>query len=100
MPEATPTDQPLVVHESLLSGDTQPLLASHPSRANANRVSAQCIKVAVLERPPRTSAVVPWRDLTACWYWEQLWRRCRARKRGFCALTGTEIAAGDDVYRL
>jgi uncharacterized protein DUF3331 len=100
MPEATHTDQPWSHITSLLSGDTKPLPVSYTSRARSNLVSAQRIKVTVLERPrpARTSAVVSWRDLTACCYWEQLWQRCRARKRGFCALTGTEIAAGDDVY--
>jgi hypothetical protein len=100
MPEATHTDQPLVVHTSLLSGGTQPLLVSHTSRANSNLSSAQRIKVAVLECPTRRSVVVSRCDLTVSCLREQLWRRCSAQKRGFCALTGTEIAAGDDDYRL
>jgi hypothetical protein len=101
MPEATHTDQPWSYITFLLSGDTKLLPVRHTSRARSNFASAQRIKVTVLERPrpARTSAVVSWRDLTACCYWEQLWQRCRARKRGFCALTGTEIAVGDDVYR-
>jgi hypothetical protein len=82
MPEATHTDQPWSYITSLLSGDTQPLPVSHTSRANSNLASAQRIKVAVLERPTRMSAVVSWCELAACCYWEQLSRRCRARKRG------------------
>jgi hypothetical protein len=98
MPEATHTDQPWSYITSLLSGDTQPLPVSHTSRANSNLASAQRIKVAVLERPTRTSAVVSWCDLQSAVIGSS-YGGAAARKRGFCALTGTEIAAGDDVYR-
>ncbi len=99
MPEPTPSDRPWSYVTSLLSGNAQPLPVTYMSRARLNLASPRRVKVIVLERHGPTSAVVSWCDSTACCYWEQLWRRCRARERGFCALTGTEIVAGDDVYR-
>ncbi|MBN3852184.1 MULTISPECIES: DUF3331 domain-containing protein [unclassified Paraburkholderia] len=42
---------------------------------------------------------VSWSDPTSGHYTEQLWRLCIARKRGICALTGSDIQRGDKIYR-
>ncbi|POR47711.1 uncharacterized protein DUF3331 [Paraburkholderia eburnea] len=42
---------------------------------------------------------VSWSDSTSGHYTEQLWRLCIARKRGQCALTGSNIQRGDKIYR-
>jgi hypothetical protein len=55
--------------------------------------------VRVLGRNKQTSATVVWSDPTSCFYGEQLWRRCIAKKAGICALSGQAIATGDAVYR-
>ena len=47
--------------------------------------SCRRIKIIILEREGPLRATVSWSDPTTCCYWEQLWRRGRARKRGFCA---------------
>lgn len=99
MPKAIHSDRPWSYITSLLSGDDQPLPVHQMPRALYNPESRQRTRVTVLERHGSTSAVVSWCDPTACCYWEQKWRRCRARKRGFCALTGNRIVRGDDIFR-
>ena len=99
MPEATHSDLPWSYVTSLLSGNVQPLPVHQKPRLRCNPESLQRIKVTVLERQGTSGALISWCDPTACCYWEQIWRRCRARKRGFCALTGAEIVARDEVFR-
>ncbi|WP_144138140.1 DUF3331 domain-containing protein [Paraburkholderia sp. BCC1884] len=99
MSEAMHVDRPWAYVTSLLSGNAQPLPVASQSRTKLTAASRLRIKITVLERHGPLSAVVSWSDSTACCYWEQLWRRGRARKRGFCALTGTPIVAGDEVFR-
>ena len=99
MPESIDPDRPWSTIASLLSGDMQAPPVSQTPRKTRNLTSFQCIKITVLERRGPLSAVVSWCDSTTCCYWDQLWRRGRARKRGFCALTGAQIVAGDDVFR-
>jgi hypothetical protein len=55
--------------------------------------------IKVLERHGRAAATIEWRDSTACSYGEQIWRRCTARRRSICALSGQLIMKGDAVYR-
>ncbi|MDN7179715.1 DUF3331 domain-containing protein [Caballeronia sp. SEWSISQ10-4 2] len=55
--------------------------------------------IRVLGRNKQTSATVVWSDPTSCFYGEQLWRRCIAKKAGVCVLSGQAIATGDAVYR-
>jgi hypothetical protein len=99
MSESIHSDQLWSYMTSLLSGDVQPLPIHKAPRVMCNLTSRQRTKVTVLERQGPSGAVVSWCDPTACCYWHQIWRRCRARKRGFCALTGAKIVAGDDVFR-
>jgi hypothetical protein len=80
MPEAIPSDQAWSYITAMLSGYFQTLPVHQTTRHGP-------------------SAVISWCDPTACCYWDQIWRRCRARKRGFFALTGAQIVAGDDVFR-
>jgi hypothetical protein len=98
MPEAIPSDQAWSYITAMLSGYFQTLPVHQTTRPRGDPVSRQRIKVTVLERHG-PSAVISWCDPTACCYWDQIWRRCRARKRGFFALTGAQIVAGDDVFR-
>ncbi|MGF6604036.1 hypothetical protein P3T23_008791 [Paraburkholderia sp. GAS448] len=99
MPESIHSDRPWTYITSLLSGEVRPLPVHQTRSAVYSPASRQRTKVTVLERQGSSSVVISWCDSTACCYWEQIWRRCRARKRGFCALTGTAIVAGDDVFR-
>jgi hypothetical protein len=99
MPESIHSDRPWTYITSLLSGEVRPLPVHQTRSAVYSPASRQRTKVTVLERQGPSSVVISWCDSTACCYWEQIWRRCRARKRGFCALTGTAIVAGDDVFR-
>lgn len=99
MSEATHADRPWAHVTSLLSGNAQPLPHAARSETKPIATSRLRIRIIVLERHSPLSAAVSWSDPTTCCYWEQLWRRCRARKRGFCALSGTRINVGDEVFR-
>ncbi|WP_085481384.1 DUF3331 domain-containing protein [Paraburkholderia susongensis] len=99
MPEAIPSDRTWSYITALLAGSLHPLYVHQTTGPRCNPVSHRRTKVTVVERHGPSSVVVSWCDPTACCYWDQIWRRCRARKRGFCALTGVQIVAGDDVFR-
>jgi hypothetical protein len=44
-------------------------------------------------------ATIGWYDPTRCRYEDQRWRRFKARRAGVCAMTGSLIATGADVFR-
>jgi hypothetical protein len=56
-----------------------------------------CVTIYVRELT-ESSAVIGWCDSTRCRYEDQRWCRVTARRAGVCALTGTLIVAGADVY--
>jgi hypothetical protein len=57
-----------------------------------------CVTINVLELT-ESSATIGWYDPTRCRYEDQRWRRFKARRAGVCAMTGSLIAAGADVFR-
>ncbi|ASL47780.1 hypothetical protein bAD24_III10315 [Burkholderia sp. AD24] len=99
MSEIKNSDRPWSSVTALLSGITQSLPHAPSSGKTLTAASCRRIKITILEREGPLRATVSWSDPTTCCYWEQLWRRGRARKRGFCALTGAEIAPSDEVFR-
>ena len=56
-----------------------------------------CATINVLE-VTETSATIAWYDPTRCRYEDQRWLRLKTHQAGVCAMTGTRIAAGDDVF--
>ena len=56
-----------------------------------------CATINVLE-VTETSATIAWYDPTRCRYEDQRWSRLKTHQAGVCAMTGTRIAAGDDVF--
>jgi Domain of unknown function (DUF3331) len=100
MHEVLEADIPWFYTMALLSRDPLIDAPNHrPARVDYRDSSYQACAIKVLERHSRTGATIEWRDSTACCYSEQIWRRCIARRRGICALSGQVIAAGDAVYR-
>jgi hypothetical protein len=69
----------------------------------APRIDAQApsshVLVEVVERLTDSTIAVLWQDATRCCYLDQVWINCRARAKGYCALTGTLIHRGDNVYK-
>ncbi len=74
-------------------------LNHRPIRRDYRDGTYRTCTITVLERHGRAGATIDWRDPTACCYVEQIWRRCTARRRGICALSGNAIVAGDAIYR-
>ena len=56
-------------------------------------------RVEVLAKPSSITATISWRDPTGCRYDEQSWRRGMSKFSGTCALTGSPIRSGDEIYR-
>ncbi len=81
--------------------------ACHAMQANSNAAQSPEVDVAPARRANLAFVdvcedkliSVSWGDPTSGHYTEQLWRLCIARKRGQCALTGTDIQRGDKIYR-
>jgi len=67
--------------------------------ANAE-VSCNCLSanVRVVDRTEQT-ATVAWHDPTSCHYDDQHWHRAKAAHEGICAISGTFIPQGADIYR-
>ncbi len=57
------------------------------------------VKVQILDRPSKNTAVISWFDPTMCCYGDQLWRSGKSRHSGTCALTGCGIRPGDLIFR-
>jgi Domain of unknown function (DUF3331) len=57
-----------------------------------------CVTINVLELT-ESSATIGWYDPTRCRYEDQRWRRFKARRAGVCAMTGSLIEAGADIFR-
>ncbi|HEY0230821.1 MAG TPA: DUF3331 domain-containing protein, partial [Dokdonella sp.] len=57
------------------------------------------IQVEVIERLSETSVAVLWQDATRCRYDDQVWISCRARQKGYCALSGAVIRRDDLIYK-
>lgn len=57
------------------------------------------VRISVSERPTNDTAILEWRDPTSCCYGGQIWRSCRARRSGECALSGKPIRRGDEIYK-
>lgn len=55
-------------------------------------------RILVLEILSTCTLSVYWSDAQTGHYQEQIWCLVRARKDGFCALSGSPILEGDDVY--
>jgi hypothetical protein len=45
------------------------------------------------------TVTVAWHDSTSCHYDDQHWHRAKAAHEGICAISGTFIAQGADIYR-
>jgi Domain of unknown function (DUF3331) len=100
MHEVLEADLPWFHTMALLSRDHLIEASNHrPAGLDYRDGSYRTCAIKVLERHGQTGATIEWRDSTACCYGEQIWRRCIARRRGICALSGHVIAAGDAVYR-
>jgi Domain of unknown function (DUF3331) len=56
-----------------------------------------CVTINVLELT-ESSAIIGWYDPTRCRYEDQRWRRFKTLHAGICAMTGTRIVAGADVF--
>lgn len=107
-PEQTCTTQdgPASVWDHVIHG----LLPSYrsvggdASRARRAARMAACVpsphvQVEVIERLSDTSVAVLWQDATRCRYDDQVWIVCRARLKGYCALSGTVIRRDDLIYK-
>ena len=55
--------------------------------------------IKIIERPTNSTIVVHWTDPGKCLYGYQLWHRARARRNGYCALSGEPVRKHDEVYR-
>ncbi|ASW03031.1 hypothetical protein CJU94_31470 [Paraburkholderia aromaticivorans] len=75
--------------------------ASRARRASrmAACVPSPHVQVEVIERLSDTSVAVLWQDATRCRYDDQVWIVCRARLKGYCALSGTVIRRDDLIYK-
>jgi hypothetical protein len=68
-------------------------------RQSAARAPVAAVTVRVLERSTATRVTLAWRDLSRCAYGDQEWYLTRARRSGFCAVSGKAIQRGEAVYR-
>jgi hypothetical protein len=57
------------------------------------------ITVHILETSARNKILVSWRESGLCNYTEQTWHLHRAKKTGYCALSGQPVQRGDEVYQ-
>ncbi|WP_175828878.1 DUF3331 domain-containing protein [Burkholderia cepacia] len=69
---------------------TEPVSGSY-ARCNA--------KIDVIEQPTSNTVVISWRDSTGGSYGYQFWFKRFARNYGRCAISGSAIAPGDEIYR-
>jgi hypothetical protein len=58
----------------------------------------QSANIRIIDRTEQ-SATVAWHDPTSCHYDDQRWHRARATRDGVCAISGTIIQRGADIYR-
>ncbi|WP_322012217.1 DUF3331 domain-containing protein [Paraburkholderia sp. J12] len=66
------------------------------------RTLARCDSVAhlhIVEHSSDSAITVCWRDATSGCYGEQIWKRVLSRTRSTCALSGSQIHRGDEVFR-
>ena len=57
------------------------------------------VQVELIERLSDTTVAVLWQDATRCRYDDQVWISCRARLKGYCALSGAVIRRDDPIYK-
>lgn len=83
-------------HRAAGAGD-----ASRVRRASrmAACVPSPHVQVELIERLSDTSVAVLWQDATRCRYDDQVWIICRARLKGYCALSGAVIRRDDLIYK-
>jgi hypothetical protein len=55
--------------------------------------------VTLIDRPTASTATIAWRDSTHCCYGDQIWRACRSRVSGVCAMSGRAINPNDPVFK-
>lgn len=55
--------------------------------------------IKIIERPTNSTLVVHWTDPGKCLYGYQIWRRTRATRRGYCALSGKPVRKHDVIFR-
>lgn len=73
-----------------------PVQCQHRAEAN---VSEWRPFVRIIDRPTAHSMTIDWRDPTKCCYREQLWVAAHSRVSGRCAMSGKQIAPGDEIFR-
>jgi len=93
---------------SLLSGVALPGV-SHRATLRAKPASKVCWPLApsahhqalvtLIDRPTASTATIAWRDSTHCCYGDQVWRACRSRVSGVCAMSGRAINPNDSVFK-
>ncbi|MGA7816127.1 DUF3331 domain-containing protein [Caballeronia sp.] len=57
------------------------------------------VTVTLIDRPTESTATIAWRDPTHCCYGDQVWRACRSRVEGVCAMSGRAIYRNDVVFK-
>jgi hypothetical protein len=70
-----------------------------PAREAAAGGSGANARITLLDRLSADKVILSWRDPTACSYGYQVWCRGVSRRAGRCALSGTTIRRGDEVFR-
>jgi hypothetical protein len=65
----------------------------------SSRRSRCCATIDILDQPTATTAVLSWRDATGGHYGNQLWHKGCAKRPGLCAVSGTPIKLGDEIFR-
>ena len=55
--------------------------------------------ITLIDRPTASTATIAWRDSTHCRYGDQVWRACRSRVSGVCAMSGCAINPNDSVFK-
>jgi hypothetical protein len=73
--------------------------ASRSSRSYVLGAPSICRRIQVLDRESEDIVTIAWHDPTACYYGNQRWQRGKASRSGVCAVTGTPIARGADIFR-
>jgi hypothetical protein len=66
------------------------------ARLQSNAVRSASVRI--LDKPTLRTLIVSWRDALTGHYGYQVWTAQKAKREGFCAITGRHIERGDPVF--
>ncbi|WP_082992307.1 DUF3331 domain-containing protein [Paraburkholderia tropica] len=79
--------------------DRQASAKAWHGRSNTLVGCVEGLVIHVIERLTPGHLILAWHDPSSCAYRDQEWQLSRARRAGFCAVSGRAIRRGEHVYR-